>query len=228
MCGKDHDSSYGSGRFCSQSCANRWVLLNKRIKTIGNITREKAIEKYNKNVKRCVICGNFILYEKRNRKTCSEKCSKILHKNVSQETIQKIQLSYKKNGTKPGGYHKGSGYGKKGWYKGYWCDSSWELAFTIYNLEHNIQFQRYNSYFEYEFGGQKFRYYPDYLMEDGSLLEIKGRDKESKWLEKIKSVPKTFSINVLTWKDIQIYLKYAISKYGKNFTDLYEKKNLAP
>lgn len=26
--------------------------------------------------------------------------------------------------------------GYKGWYKGIWCDSSWELAYVIFNLEH--------------------------------------------------------------------------------------------
>lgn len=28
-CGKEHDGSYGSGRFCCQSCANRYANLNR-------------------------------------------------------------------------------------------------------------------------------------------------------------------------------------------------------
>ena len=31
------------------------------------------------------------------------------------------------------------GYGKHGWYKEYWCDSSWELAYVIYNLDYRNQ-----------------------------------------------------------------------------------------
>ena len=34
-----------------------------------------------------------------------------------------------------GGLRHGSGRGKKGWYKGYWCDSTWELAWVIYQLD---------------------------------------------------------------------------------------------
>jgi len=31
--------------------------------------------------------------------------------------------------------------GKAGFYKGYHCMSSWELAYVIYNLEHNVSFE---------------------------------------------------------------------------------------
>jgi len=37
-----------------------------------------------------------------------------------------------------GGKRIGSGRGKSGWYKGYWCDSSWELAYVIYNIDHDV------------------------------------------------------------------------------------------
>ena len=41
-----------------------------------------------------------------------------------------------------GGIKKGSSRGKCGWYNGYWCDSSYELAWIIYQLEFNINFKR--------------------------------------------------------------------------------------
>lgn len=40
------------------------------------------------------------------------------------------------------GPKRGGGRGKSGWYKGFWCDSSWELAFLIYHLEHEIPISR--------------------------------------------------------------------------------------
>ena len=40
----------------------------------------------------------------------------------------------------PGGKRHGSGRGKKGWYKGYYCDSTWELAWVIYQLDHGVKF----------------------------------------------------------------------------------------
>lgn len=29
QCGKEHDGSFGSGRFCSRSCSNKWVALHQ-------------------------------------------------------------------------------------------------------------------------------------------------------------------------------------------------------
>lgn len=37
-----------------------------------------------------------------------------------------------------GGYRKGSGVGKSGWYNGIYCDSSWELAYVIYHIDNNL------------------------------------------------------------------------------------------
>ena len=70
------------------------------------------------------------------------------------ERKRKISETMKKNPLS-GGLRKGSGRGKKGRYKGYWCDSSWELAWVIYNIEHNIKFDRNNVGFEYEYKGKK-------------------------------------------------------------------------
>src|SRR6059036_3964323 len=35
-----------------------------------------------------------------------------------------------------GGYERGSGRGKKGWYRGYSCDSTYKLVFVVYALDH--------------------------------------------------------------------------------------------
>ena len=72
------------------------------------------------------------------------------HAKTSEKQLQrkrKISETMKKNPL-CGGKRHGSGRGKKGWYKGYWCDSSWELALVIYNLEHNIKFER-NKLFDF-------------------------------------------------------------------------------
>lgn len=73
---------------------------------------------------------------------------------------------------KSGGYRKGSGRGKRGTYKGYYCDSSWELAFVIYNLEHEIEFTRNRKKFKYLFEGKEHYYMPDFVI-NGSFVEIK-------------------------------------------------------
>ena len=93
-CGKIMTEFYGSGRFCSRACANsRYISkeikekISNSIKSseifINNIKnnpdriREKSIQEYNKNPRRCTICGKILSYELRNRKTCSKECLQI-------------------------------------------------------------------------------------------------------------------------------------------------------
>ena len=139
-----------------------------------------------------------------------------------EERKKKISETMKKNPLS-GGLRKGSGRGKKGRFKGYWCDSSWELAWVIYNIDHNINFERNDVGFEYEYNGKKRKYYPDFLI-NNCYYEIKGRrsfekmDNENK--EKIKQFK--FNLNVLYEKDMKPYLTYIIKKYGKNYVSLYE------
>lgn len=133
-------------------------------------------------------------------------------KNHSKESIEKIS----KNG---GGCRKGSGRGKKGWYKGYWCDSSWELAFVIYNIERDIYFKRNTEGFKYKFKDKVFNYYPDFIMEDGSYVEIKGYETE-KTNAKHNQFP--YKLKMLKKEDLIDVFQYVENKYGKDFIKLYE------
>lgn len=135
-------------------------------------------------------------------------------KRHTKETLEKL----KKNG----GYRKGSGRGKQGLYKGYWCDSSWELAFVIYNLEHDIKFVRNTKKFSYEFEGKKKNYIPDFIMEDGTYVEIKGYDN-GLTQAKISFFPHKIKL-IAGKKQIKLYLDYVESKYGKDFIKLYETR----
>ena len=134
------------------------------------------------------------------------------------ERIRKISETSKRNGLS-GGKRHGSGRGKKGWYKGYWCDSSWELAYVIYNLQHGIKFERNKQGFEYEYNGQIHKFYPDFILEDRTYVEIKGAMTEQ---NKVKISSFCGSLTVLDKYRIKPYLDYVKTKYGKNFFDLYE------
>jgi len=123
---------------------------------------------------------------------------------------------------KTGGIRLGGGRGKKGWYKGYWCDSSWELAYVIYNLEHDIKFERNKEGFEYIFEEEIHKYYPDFILEDGLYIEVKGYITKQVE-EKIKQFP--YELKVLQLKEMKIYLNYTESKYGKDFVKLYGVRN---
>jgi hypothetical protein len=117
------------------------------------------------------------------------------------------------------GYRKGSGRGKHGYYKGIWCDSSWELAYVIYNIDHNIQFKRNDKRFSYFFKEKEYKYLPDFVLPTGEYVEIKG------WytpqvLAKIEQFKDTLVL--IDKETIQPYLKYATETYGKDFIKLYE------
>ncbi len=122
-----------------------------------------------------------------------------------------------------GGYRKGSGRGKSGWYGGYWSDSSWELAFIIYNLDHGIRFERNKEKFTYHFLEQSRSYIPDFII-SGIYYEIKGYYTEQV-NEKIKQFP--HPLRVIDKITIQPYLDYVVSGYGKDFISLYTREDLA-
>ena len=116
-----------------------------------------------------------------------------------------------------GGYIQGSGRGKKGWYKGFYCDSSWELAYVIYCLDHNISIKRNTEKRKYIWEGVIKNYIPDFIVQ-GILTEIKGF-KTEQWLAKLEANP---DIKVLYKNDLEHILEYVRNKYGKNFITLYE------
>jgi hypothetical protein len=113
---------------------------------------------------------------------------------------------------------------KSGWYKGFWCDSSYELAFVIYNLEHNIKFERNRKGFDYEFDNSISLYFPDFILEDGTYIEIKGRDSFDKLDKKNQQKIIQFErpLKVLYNSDMKMYLDYVKEKYGSNFISLYK------
>lgn len=135
-----------------------------------------------------------------------------LGKHHSLETRRKL--------SKSGGYRYGSGLGKHGRYKGYKCDSSWELAYVIYNLEHNITFERNRERFQYRIDGKLHHYTPDFIC-DGKYVEIKGYINE-KWKAKVEQFPKDKTLLILYKTDMKPYLDYVVNKYGKDFIKLYE------
>ena len=63
-CGKEHDGSYGSGRFCCKSCSI--AFGNKQ-----RIKKQK-INKKKEQIKYCKICGR----QKQNNKCINEFCQK--------------------------------------------------------------------------------------------------------------------------------------------------------
>lgn len=224
--------------YCSVSCRNSHKLSDSSKKKISNTLKlynynknpDKPLQKNYQNKHKqgkhkqnktitnrpsrilktyhCKFCNNMftVTANWKNRKYCCQDCK--------DRYYNEIQLP------KMGGYREGSGRGKSGWYKGYKCDSSWELAFVIYHLDHNLYIERCKETRSYIFENEEHTYYPDFITDNG-IIEIKGYSTPQ-WEAKIKQNP---DINVLYQKDMQIYLDYVIHKYGANYISLYDGSN---
>ena len=168
--------------------------------------------KTGENVK-CKIC-DVVFYKPKSssQKCCSQKCG---HESTKRSGV----LLGNKNGTR-GGYREKGGRGKQGWYKGYYCNSSWELAWVMYNLDHGIEFDRNTKGFQYSFNGKVYNFYPDFKIKNTEdFVEVKGYlDEKNK--AKISSFP--HKLTVLGKKEIVPFIKYAKSKYGEDYINLYE------
>lgn len=107
----------------------------------------------------------------------------------------------------------------KGFYKGYKCDSVWQLAFVIYNIDHNIRFSRNIKGFPYVWYGKTHHYFPDFVMQDGTYVEIKGY-QNGKDSRKINSFP--YKLKILYKNQMKPYLQYMFKRYGNDPTKIYE------
>ena len=118
-----------------------------------------------------------------------------------------------------GGYERGSGRGKKGWYRGHWCDSTYELVFVVYALDHEIAFERNLEVLPYEFAGRVQRWIPDSRLVDGTYVEIKGYVSPQ---ARAKFEFFYRPLLVLARADLQDMFEYVSRTYGRNLVNLYE------
>ena len=123
-----------------------------------------------------------------------------------------------------GGYRPGSGRGKSGWYRGYWCDSSWELAWIIYHLDRGWTFSRNTEKFAYTYDGVTKNYIPDFVLPDGTFVEVKGYFTPEV-RAKLAVVP---GILVFGPKEMGPILGEIQSRLGKDITTVYEPRNNSP
>lgn len=215
-CSKEVNEKFGSGRFCSRACANAktWTAEDKAKKSkaakksiaVQNVVAAMTGKlKVDRITKPCLLCQkNFTTAITRNRIFCSAICSK---------EANRINLD-----GKYGGYRPTAGRGKHGWYKGIWCDSSWELAWVMYHLDHAIPFTRCTERFPYEYQGKKYTYNPDFMLA-GAYIEVKGFI-DAKVQAKLDAFP--HQLQLLKKQDMQPYLNYAKNTYGNNFAELYD------
>ena len=112
---------------------------------------------------------------------------------------------------------------KYGTYKGFYCDSGWELAFLIYNLDNNISIHRCTCAFEYTYENKLHKYYSDFII-DGVYYEIKGIYRPEDAF-KIEQFPSEHKLIVIDSTNIYKYVRYCELTYGKDYTKLYDRNH---
>ena len=186
------------------------IKISNRLKELVRLNPSKFItNKKPSKIVNCFECDNeMFLRPSDKNKFCSPKCR-----------LKAIEGGFLKG--KSGGYRNGSGRSKSGWYKGIFCNSSYELAWVIFSLENKTNFVRNTEWFNYTNSNNKLsRYYPDYkLLDTDEYIEIKGY-KEKEFLNKVNYFPK--KLIVLDEEKIKPILDFVKEKYGKDFISLYD------
>lgn len=236
-CGKEfiitcNQNTYDKGKYkhyCSRKCANSHIVSDETKLKIGNGV--KTSEKFKVNNKLAIKNRINTIFLKTNKIINCRNCEKLFNyktiingkmsssyycsEQCKQEYIHKVAIQN-------GGFKEGSVKNfKSGWYKGIHCDSSWELAFLIYNFDNDIKVERCKEIRYYiDVNGEQHEFHPDFII-NNQIYEIKG-------LQDINYINKqnyNKDIKFLFKNDIQPYIEYAQNKYGENFIDLYDKKD---
>jgi hypothetical protein len=202
--------------YCSKSCSNsRLWSEEKRKKLSETCKNSEKVKKANLTI------GNNARLKRGEQKKLLPSIYCLHCKNIIENPKSGNRKYHKECWLKcSGGIREGTSRGKSGIYKGYRCDSSYELAWVIYQIDHNIGFRRNHKGFDYDYLGKMRKFYPDFILDKGSYVEIKNYRSDIT-NSKIKYFPD--SIEILYKEDIkEKILPYIISVYGKNFIQMYE------
>ena len=156
----------------------------------------------------CLLCKTqFLVYpSESHRRYCSKKCA------------SDDSASYRHN---MGGYREGSGRRKSGYYKGLYCQSTYELCWAIYSLDHGVQFSR----FPFMLESDTVKYFPDFLLADGkTIVELKGYEHTDAVARKTELAESLgYCVTVLRKDDLKIHFQYVKDTYGtSDFYTLYD------
>lgn len=190
--------------FCSRSCANR---RNMSVETRSKIQNSNRARIKHRKTNYCLNCASSC-----KNKFCNSECRSSY--GISDETKLKISNAVK---GKTGGFRNFGGSGKKGIYKNILYQSSWELAWLIFQFEHGLNPTRIDFWISYvNENGRSSKYYPDFMM-DNTIFEVKGFMSKKTELKIAAARLNGYNIRVISKDEIYEYIDYCVEKYGKEF-----------
>jgi hypothetical protein len=130
--------------------------------------------------------------------------------------------------SKQGGYqpHAGVKKAKRGYYKGFYCSSTWELAWLIYTMDHGIIPVRNTQSFPYTYHGKSLKYIPDFILPNNTYVEIKGSHDLMQWYEKLAAFPHIIKVYYET--NLSPIFTYILKKYQVGRTKLEKLYHTKP
>lgn len=216
--------------YCSKECARSFSSTvkkdekNKKIRDSvkryydNNEERKIKLEEKRKAIIQnnlCPICGKELTWRQieSGNKTCSLACGSQMANKTKEE-----------NGTVF--VENGQGRSRSGYWKGFFCNSTYELVYYIYMSEHGYKIERNTKAYEYEWKGSKRLYYPDFILND-NLVEIKGY-----WTPQVQAKIDAVTdkeLSVLYYEDLEPMMDWIDSKYNtkhwkkdNNYWELYD------
>ena len=214
---------YKDHAYCSLSC--RATNVNKNRGQRSQSTKDKissSLKLRNKDSKttdnaikshKCSICSAELVGNK-NIKTCSPICA--------EKSRRKTYSSNRKNHKPMGGIRNGSGRGKSGWYDDTFFNSTYELAYYLYCKDHNISIVRNTEYYTYydPDRGSHFKYYPDFIVNNNTIIEIKGYKTKLDNYKASGIIDKM--VKILYKEDLLEIFNYVKIKYKTSIENLFQ------
>lgn len=195
-CENKHDGSYGSGRFCSESCAmarpqnaeflrevNKKYWSKKENRKEQSKKMKKIIEEDENDifktvwekVRRGYKTGRLKAWQEGLSKEEDERIAKQAE-SVSETITEKVKNNEWHSNRKKSDYYQ---------YKDIKFHSSWEVKYAKYLDKNNIEWKRPDTSFKYKYKNDLKKYIPDfYLINEEKYIEIKGFETEkdrAKW-----------------------------------------------
>ena len=184
------------------SCADEIIRLRKGGKSYQEIGCIVGVNKT--DIGRFCRQQNFSEEEKRS-------ISLAVHKSVMERRHRGELKSV-------GGFRQGAERSKSGYYKGIYCSSTYELCWVIYNLDHGNQFQRFSGFLQHP--KQRFKYYPDFLIGDNHIIEIKGYENKKEVARKTRLAKSLgYQVTLVKKDDLRTVFDYVDQQYGVKYNN---------
>lgn len=220
-CPRCSTKHHKNGTYCSRSCANVRIHSEETKKKISESTIKYRLENpeivEEQRIKNGIgVVGiHFDTPIKPDIDNICQECSAIF-KTRPYKTRKFCSSGCRLKNV--GGYRNGSGRAKTGYYNGIYCGSTYELAWIIYNIDHNIPFSRFDGYLE----NNKIKYFPDFLV-DGKIVEIKGYHTGEVDMKTELAIDSGYEIVVLYKENLVDIFNYVKMKYDTtDFSTLYD------